>query len=72
MEADYDRGGVLPYLDEAEGSVTTDVAVTVCRENGRWIMKITDPLIEAFMGNFGAGGILRGGECAYRGTGGRV
>ncbi|MDU4975934.1 MAG: hypothetical protein E6X19_24805, partial [Hungatella hathewayi] len=27
----------------------------VCRENGRWIMKITDPLIEAFMGNFGAG-----------------
>ncbi|MDU4976539.1 MAG: hypothetical protein E6X19_27890, partial [Hungatella hathewayi] len=29
-EADYDRGGVLPYLDEAEGSVTTDVAVTVC------------------------------------------
>lgn len=54
-EADYDRGGVLPYLDEAEGSVTTDVAVTVCRENGRWIMKITDPLIEAFMGNFGAG-----------------
>ena len=54
-ESDYDRGGVLPFLDEAEGSVTTDVAVTVCRENNRWIMKITDPFIEAFMGNFGTG-----------------
>ena len=35
--------------------MTTDVEVTVCRENNRWIMKITDPFIEAFMGNFGTG-----------------
>lgn len=54
-EADYDRGGILPYLEAAEGSVTTDVAVTVCRENGGWILKITDPFIEACMGNFGSG-----------------
>ena len=42
-------------MDEAEGSVTTDVAVTVCRENGGWILKITDPFIKVFMGNFGSG-----------------
>ncbi|MCH1981186.1 hypothetical protein MCG98_01165 [Ruminococcus sp. OA3] len=51
---DYDKGGVLSYMDRAEGISSTDVTVRAYQGDEGWKLHISDSFINAFMGNLDA------------------
>lgn len=54
-EWDYDKTGILPYMDDAKDICTIDVTVDAYKEGEKWKVHLDDAFISAFMGNFDAG-----------------
>ena len=53
-ELDYDKGRVLTYLEQAEGTRTEVVTATLYQKDGEWKLHLDEPLIRAVMGNLNA------------------
>ena len=53
-EIDYDKGRVLTYLEQAEGTRTEAVTAILYQKDGEWKLHLDEPLIRAVMGNLNA------------------
>ncbi|POP30740.1 hypothetical protein C3B58_19740 [Lactonifactor longoviformis] len=53
-EIDYDKGRVLTYLEQAEGTRTEAVTAALYQKDGEWKLHLDEPLIRAVMGNLNA------------------